>query len=131
MSKKIEKKDLKAFGLVFGLIFLVICLWPAIFHSLQIRNWALGVSGLFLIPAFFSPAVLATPYKIWMIIGKALGWINTRIILGLIFFGVMMPLGFVMRIFGYNPLAIGYDAGLKTYFVMLPKDKAISLKKQF
>ncbi len=130
-SKKIEKKNLKAFGLIFGLFFLLICIWPAIFYSHQIRLWALVLSSLFLLPAVLMPKVLTRLYMLWMFIGNALGWINTRIILGLIFFGVLMPFGFLLRLFGYNPLSLGYDTKQETYFVKLPKDKTISLKKQF
>ena len=51
-----------------------------------------------------APSLLRPVYRGWMFIGEALGWINTRIILTLVFFLVVTPIGLVMRLFGRSPM---------------------------
>ena len=53
-----------------------------------------------------APRILYYPYLIWIKLGYILGWINSKIILGLIFIFVLIPIGFTMKIFGYDPLKI-------------------------
>ena len=50
------------------------------------------------------PDYLFYPYKIWMKIGHILGWINSRIILGMVFILVLQPIALIMKFFGYDPL---------------------------
>jgi hypothetical protein len=52
-----------------------------------------------------APAALRPVYRVWMRIGEALGWLNTRILLTLVFFLVVTPIGLVMRLFGRSPIA--------------------------
>src|SRR5438105_4241668 len=59
---------------------------------------------LFAIAALVAPRALRGIYRLWMRIGEALAWINTRIILTLIFFLVVTPTGLVMRLFGRPPI---------------------------
>ena len=54
--------------------------------------------------AVFKPRLLRYPYNVWIKLGDFLGWINSRIILGLVFILVLQPIAFFMKIFGYNPL---------------------------
>lgn len=61
-------------------------------------------------------------YIPWIKFGHALGWVNTRIILGLIYFIMITPMGVIMRRFGYNPMARGYDPKINSYRrVIVPK----------
>ena len=53
-----------------------------------------------------TPKILYYPYLIWMKLGYILGWINNKIILGLVFIIVLIPIGFIMKVFGYDPLKI-------------------------
>ena len=48
--------------------------------------------------------LLHYPYKGWMALGQALGWVNSHIILGLVFIVVLQPIAFFMRFTGYDPL---------------------------
>ena len=50
------------------------------------------------------PSLLFFPYKLWMGMGYILGWINSRIIMGLVFFFVVQPTSIIMKCFGYDPL---------------------------
>ncbi len=54
-------------------------------------------------------------YKVWMKIGMFLGYINTTILLSIVFFVFMTPIGFIMKLFGYRPLNDKFNAKANTY----------------
>ena len=105
MKERISKKQLLEFGLLigFGFPLLIGLLIPALTaHGL--RAWTLWVGFLGLLIGLTSPRLLYYPYKFWMKLGLTLGWVNSRIILGLVFIIVLLPISFVMRLIGYDPL---------------------------
>ena len=102
---KLSKKTLREFGLLigFGIPFFIGWLIPFI-NGYGFRFWSLFI-GLPLISfGFFSPLLLIYPYRAWMTLGKYLGWINSNIILGLVFIIVLQPIAIFMRFLGYDPL---------------------------
>ena len=105
MKELISKKELKEFGYIiaFGFPLLIGIIIPLITgHSLKL--WTLFVSIIFLILGIFKPRLLFYPYKLWMGIGDFLGFINSGIILWLVYIFVLIPIAFAMRLFGYDPL---------------------------
>ena len=130
MTNKLDNKKLKEFGLLisFGLPLIFGWVLPLIFDH-EFKIWTLMISIPFFIIGLTKPSLLFYPYKFWMSIGHILGWINSRIILGLIFVIILLPLSFIMRILGYDPLNLKTD-NLLTY----KKEKLnhkINLKKIF
>ena len=105
MIKNPSKKELREFGLIIGFGFPIIIGWliPAISGHF-FRSWSLWVGFVSLIVVILKPILLLYPYKIWMTIGFALGWINSRLILGLVYLIILQPIAIVMKIFGYDPL---------------------------
>ena len=57
-----------------------------------------------LILAISKPGLLLYPYRAWMKLGHILGWLNSRVILGLVFLIVLQPIALIMRILGHDPL---------------------------
>ena len=100
-----SKKQLREFGLLIGFGFPIIIGWiiPAISGHI-FRIWSLWIGLPSLILGILKPSFLTYPYKVWMAIGLALGWVNSRLILGLVYFISLQPIAIVMRIFGYDPL---------------------------
>ncbi|MAR25859.1 MAG: hypothetical protein CMC50_00295 [Flavobacteriaceae bacterium] len=100
-----SKKQLREFGLLIGFGFPIIIGWiiPAI-NGHIFRMWSLLIGFPLLILGLLKPSSLAYPYKVWMAIGLALGWVNSRLILGLVYFIILQPIAIVMKIFGYDPL---------------------------
>jgi hypothetical protein len=98
-------RQLREFGLLIGFVFPLLLGWllPAL-HGHPFRGWTLwiGVPGLVL--GLVWPRALAWPYRGWMALGHALGWINSHVILGLVFVLVLQPIAFLMRILGHDPL---------------------------
>ena len=115
MREIISKKQLREFGLLIGFGFPILIGWllPSLFGH-QFRTWTLwvGVPGLLI--GFTAPRLLHYPYKGWMVLGHLLGWINSHIILGLVFIFVLQPIAYIMRLTGYDPLRTKLK-GDKTY----------------
>ena len=113
--KKITNKQLRDFGLLIGIGLPVFIGWilPSIFGD-EFRIWTLyiGIPGLIL--GLVAPRLLLYPFKTWMALGHALGWINSRLVLGIVFIFVLLPISFFMRILGYDPLRLKRK-GKKTY----------------
>ena len=123
--------ELRNFGFIVGCIFALIALWPVLMRAENPRLWAMVVSGILLIPALTFPTLLGPVYRVWMRMGAALGWVNTRIILGLSFYGLFTPMAAVMRLFGRDPLHRRFDAGLATYRVNKSARPGSHMKKPF
>jgi hypothetical protein len=115
MKGQVSKKQLREFGLLIGFGFPILIGWllPSLFGH-EFRAWTLwvGVPGLIL--GLTAPRLLHYPYKGWMALGHALGWVNSRIILGLVFIVVLQPIAYIMRLTGYDPLR-RRRKGEKTY----------------
>ena len=104
MSDKISKKILREFGILIGFGFPILLGWLIpLLTGHQFRIWTLWVSAIGFIFGLLAPRILYLPYLLWLKLGYILGWINSRIILGLIFIFVLIPIGLVMKFFGYDP----------------------------
>ena len=95
------------------------------------RALILGAGGVApsIILAFTKPILLLYPYRAWMKLGHILGWVNSRIILGLVFLIVLQPIAFIMRILGHDPLRTKKDTQ-KSYREIKTNYK-VNLKKIF
>jgi len=63
------------------------------------------------------PTTLKPIYRAWMALGVILGWINTRIILGVMYYLVFLPAGMIMKLMGKDPLNRKFDAKANSYRV--------------
>nr|WP_075438957.1 SxtJ family membrane protein [Prochlorococcus marinus] len=115
MKETISKKQLREFGLLigFGCPLIIGWLLPSLFGH-DFREWTLWIGILGLSLGLTAPRFLHYPYKIWMALGHVLGWVNSHIILGLVFIFVLQPIAYIMRLTGYDPLR-RRRKGEKTY----------------
>ena len=109
----------RSFGIVFFVVFLLIALYP-LTHGGEIRIWSLIISIIFLILGLFNSKILAPLNKIWFKFGILLGRIVSPLIMGIIFFLVVTPIGLIMRAFGKDLLNLKYN-----------KDKSYWIKKKW
>jgi saxitoxin biosynthesis operon SxtJ-like protein len=128
---KSEIKQYRSFGLVVGGIFAVIGFWPLIRHGESIRLWALIAGSLLVVMGLLLPGYLGPIYKAWMAIGHVLGWINTRIILGVIYYALFTPLGLAMRVWRKDLMCRQYDETTNTYRVLRRPRPASHMLRQF
>ena len=85
-------------------------------HSIaRIGLWSVG--GFLVLSGLLMPKTLVPVYKIWMGLATVLGWINTRILLGLIFYLIFTPIGLVMRLSGRDSLTQRIDRAANSYWV--------------
>lgn len=112
----LDKTGLRNFGLTTGTIVagLFGLLIPWLFNF-NYPYWPWVLSGFLWVIAVLFPSGLQPIYKSWMTIGLILGWVNTRIILAILFYLVFFPTGFVMRIFGKDPMLRKMNRDLKSY----------------
>tara|TARA_B100000212_G_C27261508_1_gene484734 strand:- start:268 stop:660 length:393 start_codon:yes stop_codon:yes gene_type:complete len=110
MKKSITIKQLREFGILIGIVFPFLIGWLIPFLSGNYFHiWTLWIGLPTLIIGFIKPSLLFYPYKFWMKLGLILGWFNSRLILITIYILVLMPIAFIMRIFGYDPLRLKFE----------------------
>ena len=106
----------RAFGFVFVGAFLVIGMLPLVWGS-GVRVWSLMVAAGFMLVALAAPSLLGPLNRAWMRLGMLLHRIVSPIVLGIMFFLVITPMGIVMRLLGKDPLRLRYDGNASTYWV--------------
>jgi hypothetical protein len=93
----------------------------------QGMQWLAGAAGLILCLGLIAPVVLRPLYLAWMYLARVLGWVNTRLLLGLVFYTLFTVIGLAMRLLGRDPLDRRREPGRDSYFVrrdspLLPKE---------
>jgi hypothetical protein len=131
MQNDTDKEQLRSFGLTVGGVFAGIGAWPLVIYSSAPRWWSLIVAAFLILPAAIYPKSLVWPNKGWMMLGHVLGWINTRIILGLVFFIVVTPIGMLRRWLGKDPMGLHLKPNLDSYRVSRTQRPAAHLKRQY
>ena len=119
----------KSFGIVFSIVFLVVALYP-LTNSEVFRLWALIASVAFLLLAFIAPKTLAIPNKLWFKFGILLGSIIAPIVMALIYFLTVLPIGLIMRLLGKDLLRQKIDKNAKSYWIGR-REPMGSMKNQF
>ena len=128
-DSKIQIGSNKNFGLVFFIVFLLIAIWPLLDGG-SIRVSSLLVSLIFLILGLMNSKLLSPLNKIWFKFGLLLGSIISPIIMGIIFFLVITPIGIFMKLLGKDLLNNKYDNKKKSYWINRDKTKS-TMKQQF
>ena len=118
----------KSFGIVFFIVFLIISIYPMLGGD-SLRLWSLAISIIFLILGLLNSKILSPLNKLWFKLGIFLGKIISPIIMGIIFFFVVTPIGYLTRLFKKDVLSLKFN-GNKSYWVKKngPKSK---MKNQF
>jgi Saxitoxin biosynthesis operon protein SxtJ len=131
MKRHVDEKQLRHFGLIVGGMFAVIGLWPVVFRAEGPRLWALALSVGLMVPAVVFPRSLSHVHRAWMAAGEVLAWINTRIILSVIFYGLVTPMGIIMRRFRGDSMRRRFEPGVSTYRVTRATRPATHMTRQF
>ncbi len=126
--KNIKNTSNRSFGVMFFVVFLLIAFYPLMDNG-EIRLWSLLISLVFLFLGLINSKALTLLNKIWFKLGIFLGKIVSPIIMGIIFFFVVTPIGLLMRILGKDLLNLKFNKN-KSYWIEKkgPKSK---MKNQF
>ena len=118
----------RSFGIVFFIVFLLIALYP-LTYSGELRIWSVIISLTLLVLGLFNSKILAPLNKLWFKFGIFLGKIISPLIMVIIFFLVVTPIGLIMRLFGKDVMNLKYNKN-QSYWIKKngPKSK---MKNQF
>ena len=126
-SINIKRKNNITFGILFFVFFLIIGLYPLISNE-PIRIWSIIVSLVFLTVTIIKPNLFTFLNKLWIKFGILLGKIISPIVMGLVFFFVVTPIGIFVKILKKD--VMGLKRGESSYWITR-EDKIQSMKKQF
>ena len=127
-NTEIKISSNKSFGVVFFIVFLLIAIYPLINNG-ELRIWSLIIAIIFLILGLINSKILSPFNKLWFKFGLLLGKIVSPLIMGIIFFLVVTPTAFIMKIIGKDLLNLKFNKK-KSYWIEKtgPKSK---MKNQF
>ena len=127
-SKNIQMGSNRSFGIVFFIVFLLIALYPLLKDN-DLRIWSLIISFIFLILGLINSKILTPLNRLWFKFGLLLGKFISPLVMGIIFFVVVTPIGIIMRLLKKDLLNLKYNKK-ETYWIDKsgPKSK---MKNQF
>ena len=112
-----SSKELKKFCLMFSAICVAVGAYSW-YHAGHAWPWLAGGAAFFLATGLFIHPVLRPVFIVWMKFAHVLGWINTRILLGVFFYIILTPAGLVMRLFGKDPMERKLDRAVQSYWII-------------
>ena len=118
----------RSFGIVFFIVFLLIAIYP-ILNQNDIRIWAVALSLIFLVLGLLNSKLLTPLNKIWFKFGIFLGKIISPLVMGIIFFFVVTPIGIFMRFLGKDLLNLKLNKN-SSYWIEKTEPKS-KMKNQF
>ena len=118
----------RSFGIVFFVVFLIIAIYPLI-NSGELRLWSLIISIIFLVLGLVNSKILNPLNKFWFKFGIFLGKIISPIIMGIIFFLVVTPIGLLMRLLNKDLLNLKFNNS-HSYWIEKTEPKS-KMKNQF
>ncbi len=127
----VNPSQLRSFSFLVGTVFVALGLWPLIVRGQSLRLWALILAGLLITPGIVWPTALKPVYRVWMTIGQVLGWVNTRIILAVIFFVVFAPVAILMQMLRKDPMRRKFEPTAETYRIRRLPRAASHMNRQF
>jgi hypothetical protein len=113
---EVERGSEKSFGLVFAVVFLLVGLYPLV-NNKDILLWPLITALIFLLLAYVAPKILFVPNKLWFKLGLALGAVVAPVIMALVYFTTVVPIGLIMRLMGKDMLQQKLNKNAKSYWI--------------
>ena len=123
-----REKQLRQFGLMVGSVLVLIGLWKLYqgkHETARLILWSVG--GSLIITGVIVPTLLTPVCWLWMKLAHLLGWVNTRLLLGIIFFVIITPMAIVMKVFGRDALNRKIDKDAGSYWI--PRSPIASIKE--
>jgi predicted membrane metal-binding protein len=126
-----ESSD-RSFGFVFAVVFCIIGCWPLL-HWEPPYWWALAVAVAFAVVALVRPQLLHPLNRVWLALGRLLHKIVSPLVMGIIFFAVVTPTGWIMRLRGKNLLSLKRQPDQKSYWIRRQptRPETEAMKNQF
>jgi hypothetical protein len=131
--EKVKGSSDRSFGRVMSFVFLVAGLLPLLHAPHYPRWWAIGAAIAFALSAQWWTTPLAPLNRMWLRLGLLLHKIVSPVVLGLLFYLTVLPVGLLMRAFGKDPLRLHANRSSSSYWVICEPagPSAKSMKHQF
>ena len=126
---KIKIGSERSFALIFAVVFLIISLYPLRYGE-DIRIWALLIVIILLFVGILFPKLLVVPNRLWFKLGLILGAIVAPIIMAIVFFITVTPIGIILRLFNKDILNQKIKKSTESYWIKRKETKS-SMKNQF
>ena len=124
-----KKSSEKSFGILFGVVFIIVSVWP-LFYSNSLRIWSLILAIIFFLLAFLKPSLLKSFNNAWIKLGELLGRIIAPIIMAIVYFLILTPISLLVRLFGKDLIGLKFSNDIKSYWIKRKKHLG-SMDKQF
>lgn len=126
---KVSKSSEKNFGIILGFVCMIVGLYPLISGE-GVRFSFLFIAALFFVIAYVHPKILSVPNDLWFKLGIALGAVVAPVVMVLVFFCTVVPIGLIMRLLGNDLLRLKLDKTAKSYWI--DRNQPVgSMKNQF
>ena len=122
----------QSFGIVFAVVFLVIALWP-LWREEAPRVWSLILAAAFLGVALVRPALLGPLNRVWLAFGALLHRIVSPVVMAMLFYVMVTPIGLLMQLLGKRPIPLRFDRDRSSYWIERkpPGPAPDTMKNQF
>ena len=124
-----KKSSEKSFGILFGVVFIIISVWP-LFYSNSLRVWSLILAIIFFLITFSKPSLLKPFNNAWIKLGELLGRIIAPIVMAIVYFLILTPISLLVRLFGKDLIGMKFSNDIKSYWIKRKKHLG-SMDKQF
>lgn len=131
-EEEVKGSSNRGFGIVFAVVFAIVGFGP-LAHGGMVRGWSLALAALFLAAAYLFPSALTPLNRLWTKFGLLLHHIVNPLIMGLLFFLTVTPVGLAMRMLGKDPLRLKLEPNAKTYWIQRdpPGPAPDTMRRQF
>ena len=128
----VSKKNLRKFGLFVGAVFSLLAIWMVLTNRFPLLHTALGIVGASLmIMGLTVPAALKDIYKIWMGVAFAIGWVMSIVLLAILYFLFVTPIGYIARLSGKKFMDVEMGTLKDSYWVKRNRNKNINYEKMY
>jgi len=129
--KEPSRRELRSFGFILAMGFLVAGVWPALFRGQSVRVWAIANGLTFAAAGILVPSGLRSIRRGWIAFGNILGRINTGLILGAVYYGMLTPVRLLMKAAGRDPMNRSFDPSCVSYRSVRKPRPASHMRNQF
>lgn len=131
VHRTVKQGSNRSFGLVFAGFFALVSLWPLVHHA-PLRLWALGLAFVFLGIGLFAADWLAPLNRVWFKLGLLLNAVVSPVILGFLYFAILVPFAQILRWRGHDALRLKHSDASTYWIVREPGGPQVgTMSKQF
>lgn len=130
-APEFEQSTNTNFGYTFAGVFAVLAFWNTLWHGAPPHPWLLVVACVFALVTLWAPQWLAPLNKAWFWVSVILGKVMIPLTMLPIYVLAVVPVGVVMKLFGANPLRLGFDRHAATYWITRTPDSRSDMIDQF